>query len=106
MCMRNWERAGASIALSLFSLLSTPALASSDLLHEEIAAYNRNDFNATLAFGLDELKKSPSNATARYYLAEALVRLGRRTEAIDQYNECAILSKDAQITKYCQQALA
>ena len=96
------------LPLTLFVLLASgPAFASDqDLLGQEIDAYKRNDFKSAVALGTQELKKSPSNAVARYYVAEALVKLGRRQEAIDKYTECAMLSTDPKLTNYCQQALA
>jgi len=90
-------------------VLSTPLpcfASGEDLLEQEIHAYQKKDFQSALAYGIEELKKAPGNATARYYLAQALVKLNRRDEAIAQFTECERLATEPKLSSYCRQALA
>jgi tetratricopeptide (TPR) repeat protein len=68
-------------------------------------AYKGGDFKAAEAFGEEAIKLQPQDGEARYYLANAQMKLGKNDEAIKNYRLCRSVDNHEQIRKYAGQAL-
>lgn len=74
-------------------------------LNKGIESYNRGDYNDAMGmFGAAKATES-DNPTLHYYMANCLVRLGAKADAIREYKMALAISPTGQIAKYCTEAL-
>lgn len=93
--------------LSLLFLTAVPTCFAADSqLENEIAAYNKGDFEQAIDIGGELIRKDPKNATAHYYLADSYCQLKQFNQAIKEYSYCIKLGKDSKIASYSKRALA
>jgi tetratricopeptide (TPR) repeat protein len=93
-------------ALIVTLLLGDLAIAESTALDSGMAAYQSGDFKKASYLLSDE--RNPElgrNATALYYRANALVKIGRIPRALDTYRKAKALNQDPQINRFCEQAI-
>ncbi len=87
------------------NLLSTAAKAESAYLNRGIEAYNRGDYSDAMGmFGAAKATES-DNATLHYYMANCLVKMGSKPDAIREYKMALAISPNGQLAQYCTAAL-
>lgn len=93
--------------MAMFSCTTaTRAVATSgDYLEQGTNYYRQGDFLSASAALNWAIRQTPTNANAHYYLANVLVKLGRMSEAQNEYQRAFTLSQDPKIKTYCQAAL-
>lgn len=94
------------LVASIIFFIGSMCLASDNLLLEEIRNYQAANFAQSVEFGNRIIKNDPANSTARYYLAGALMKLGKTQEAVAEYSACARLTTDPMMQSYCMRALS
>jgi tetratricopeptide (TPR) repeat protein len=75
------------------------------LLRREIECFHEKDFAKTAMVGKLLLDSYPGNAEARYYLATALLRLGKREDALKEYSQAYSTARERKLRSYCQIAI-
>jgi tetratricopeptide (TPR) repeat protein len=109
--LRNKPRliAGLAITSAIVLFGAAKSFAGSDenvLRTEAIRLFQAGNFAKVVDIASPALKLSPDDAVLRYYLANALTKLGRKNDSLAQYQKCLAGAKDAQLKTYCQQAIA
>ncbi len=95
----------AAVLLGFLLLMSTVNIAvakavSNSALSTGIRAYKSGNYVQSYTIFNDIVKKDPSNALAYYYLAISCVQVGRKSEAIDNYEKVLNLSPRGQLKYY------
>ena len=67
---------------------------------------DRGDFNAAYLRGTDAVKLQPDDPAAHFALAEAAMKLNKRDEAIDHYQQCLKLDPVDKEAKAARKALS
>ena len=99
------------IALTIIGVMfwnpgfSAAADAQKSLSQQQIDAYNRGQYAQVIQIGDQILQSDGKDAKARYYMANALVKLNRVTEAMEQYAACEQLTADPAMKVLCKEAL-
>ena len=93
------------IAVSIGIFSASAALAESPFLEKGIAAYTRGNYAEAIGmFGAAKSTES-DNPTMHYYMANCLVKLGSKPDAIREYKMALAISPTGQISQYCTAAL-
>lgn len=71
-------------------------------LSTAIKAYKTGNYTQSYLSLNKYIEKDPSNALAYYYLAMSAVQLGKREEAVDNYDKVLSLTQDLKLTKYAE----
>jgi tetratricopeptide (TPR) repeat protein len=101
--------AGLALAssIALFSPANTFAGTDENVLRAEtIRLFQEGNFAKVVDIAGPALKLKPNDAVLRYFLANSLTKLGRRNDALAQYQQCLAGAQDSQLKTYCQQAIA
>lgn len=110
----NDSAVGLNVPLSRFVLFGLFALfaqqpglsaAQSTDLQQGIASYNASDHLKAVSYFHSHLAKNQSDATAHYYLANSLLKLGQQEKALSEYRRAFDLSSDATMKRYCTLAI-
>lgn len=72
---------------------------------EQVRIFAQGNFAASAVIGEQLAIREPQNATARYYYAQALLKLGRRSEALEQFTQSLAAATDSTLKTYCQKAI-
>ena len=70
-----------------------------------IKLYKAGDYTKSYLTFSNIVKKDPSNALAYYYLGMSSVQLGKKDEAVDNYNKAIELSPNGILGKYAKEGL-
>jgi tetratricopeptide (TPR) repeat protein len=71
-----------------------------------LALYSRGSYTGAFGYFLRAIHEDPKNINARYYLADTLVKLDRRTEAETQYRKIMEIAPHSQASRLSILALA
>ncbi len=92
-------------ALSIILGTAWPGLCESPFLARGIDAFNKGQYSEAIGmFGAAKATES-DNATLHYYMANCLVRLNSKADAIREYKLALDLAPQGKMTEYCQSAL-
>ncbi len=94
-----------ALILSILVGLLFENQASALTLKDEVLAYNKGDYNQSIAIGHQLAKENPSDPQCHYYLANSYSRSGEIQEAMREYSACLNLTDDPLLRSYCDQAL-
>ena len=92
-------------AFCLNSQLSMSCFAGLYETKDLVANYQACNFSKVLYIAQQMVNEEPSDAVARYYLANAYARLNQVTEAVKEYSVCLHYAKDPKLKAYANQAL-
>jgi len=91
--------------LPLLVLISPAYGAPGRTVADQIKSFDSKNFGQSAAIGAEVLRSAPTNATARYYFAQALVKLNRQQEAIAEFSKCYNTARDPTMKSYSYTAL-
>ncbi len=94
------------ITIALYTTLVTPAWAQADSLSYGKIEYARGDYQKALSYFDKTVSQQPNNATALYYRANTLIKLGLRTQALLDYQKAYQFADSPLMQDYCQTALS
>ena len=93
------------IMLTCFSLATVaPALAESPFLLQGIDAYNRGNYSDAMNFFGAAMGTDQNNAILHYYMANSLVQLKQKPDAIREYKLALELEPRGKMAANCQAA--
>lgn len=76
--------------------------AATPAVNSAIKLYKARNYSESYTALQGIVKKDPSNALAYYYLAMSSAQLGKKDEAIENYNKVLVLSPNGQLGRYAQ----
>ena len=79
--------------------------AATPAVNSAIKLYKIGNYSESYTSLTNIVKKDPSNALAYYYLAMASAQMGRREEALENYNKVLLLSPDGQLGNYARKGV-
>ena len=86
------------------SVMAKPAVTNSKTA-SAIKLYKSGDYTKSYVAFSDIISKDPSNALAYYYLGMASVQLGKKEEAIENYNKAIDLSPNGVLGSYAKKGV-
>ena len=95
------------VLLSVFICMATVNIAgaktaSSPALNSAIRLYKAGNYAESYKALNNIVQKDPSNALAYYYLAMTSAQIGKKDEAIENYEKVLTLSSNGQLTRYAR----
>jgi hypothetical protein len=93
------------MCLTLVNCAWQPTAHCMDAHTEQVSSFSAGNFARSAALGEQLATQEPKNAKARYYYAQALLKLGRSTEALTQFSQCYANTTDPTLRTYCQTAI-
>lgn len=95
------------ISGSFFALLLCPlyTFAQGDTLTLASIEYEQGDYHKALSSFDKVINQEPDNATAYYYRANTLIRLGLKQQALLDYEQAYKLTNSPIMKEYCQRAI-
>ncbi len=95
-----------SVMICSVSLCAVEAKTSATpAVNAAIKLYKSGNYSASYTSLKEIVAKDPSNALAYYYLAITAVQLGRKSEALENYDKVLLLSPEGQLAKYAQKGV-